>query len=444
MSPGFLLRQSAAVPVRHLFVALGIGAALGAGFWYWSLHQPVDYVSTALLSYESPHRFLADSAPAEAETPTVRIADSILSPAVLRRLADQVRFAADAPAQASGNASGNAASGDFQSGDARVESFRSHFDLAQPAPGLLQVTFRGQDAKQVPAATNALAGALAAWVAQPPSAAANGHGAGMVPLSASAAPSNKVASPLEAVRAPAPQPPTAMRVTGPAQDGKRAAAELQRRATVLDEDVATLELQRHGIDRQIGERAGEEKDLENALPRAAASPSADRTRLAAVVKELARLRLLHGSLVTDEESEKKQAQSLRARAAVLRNSPAPVEAAAPAAPRLPVPPAARPANRLPAPSSAAPSPAATEQPQWQGSFTVIAWGEKPIPVGDERKVTMLWFGGAAAIVGALIYLVLIAWRFRPVSDLAALRRALPGGAKYFGAVAGGPLAEKSS
>jgi len=501
MSPGSLIRHFAVVPVRHLFVALGIGAALGGGFWYWSRHMPVDYTSTALLSYESPHRFLADNSGAEPEPPTVRIADSILSPAVLRTVADQVQFAPDV------SAAGNAAPGSAASGDARAESFRSHFDLAQPAPGLLQVTFRGRNAKQVSAATNALAGALAAWVPKPAGNDEAGAGTASPPASA-AAPVNNAASPPKPVVTPAPAPvrAPAPQPAAPAHDPRRAAAELMRRAATLDEDAATLDLQRQGVDRQIGELAGEEKGLENALPRftpesdpryaavrqlqgklaaakkhledlrqrytdaypdvqtgkenvaaleqqlaampvvrPAAPPSADQARLAAVVRELARLRLLHGSLLADQESEKAEAQGLRARAAVLRNSPAPAEVAAPSPAPAPV------AVPPPAPTAAPPQPAAAapiaepgEQPKWQGSFTVVAWGEKPVPLGDERKVAMLWAGLAAAVVAAAIYLLLTAWRFRPVSDLATLRRVLPGSAKYFGAVAGSPCTEKSS
>jgi Na+-translocating ferredoxin:NAD+ oxidoreductase RnfD subunit len=47
-----------------------------------------------------------------------------------------------------------------------------------------------------------------------------------------------------------------------------------------------------------------------------------------------------------------------------------------------------------------------------------------------------------AFASAVFYLALVAWRYRPISDPNTLRRVLSG-AKYFGAVAGNPIAEKS-
>ena len=69
-----LVSRAAVVPARHLFLALCLAATLGSGFWLWSRLLPVEYVSSALLSYESPHNFLSHTSTAESDVPTGEIA----------------------------------------------------------------------------------------------------------------------------------------------------------------------------------------------------------------------------------------------------------------------------------------------------------------------------------------------------------------------------------
>jgi hypothetical protein len=437
-----LVSRAAVVPARHLFLALCLAAALGSGFWLWSRLLPVEYVSSALLSYESPHNFLSHTSTAESDVPTVEIAESVLSSEVLLKLADQVQFE---PGQTTGPG-GKSAAPNGSDDSARAGDFRSHLDLAQPAPGLLQVTYRGTDSKQVPAATNAVAGALAAWVPKPVKTSVDvGAGTRLPVRSADRGSARHLDATVHSTPS-ATSPAVSGSAGGQVQDPRSRAAELQRHAATLQENIATLVLQQQGIEHRIDDLITEEKNLEGNLspfPTDAAT-EADRARLAAVVKQLGPLRLMRATLVTEQEDEKKQAQSFKAEAlAVLSGRPIPL----PTAPLPPAAPSAISGEDAAQPQSAGllnADQGSTKQPNWQGTFTVVAWGEKPLPLGDERKRLLICAGAASAIALATIYLSLAAWRFRPVSDLASLRKVLPGDVKYFGSVSGNPIVEKPS
>lgn len=496
-----LLRRAVHVPLRHLLVALGMAVAVGAGFWIWSVSLPVDYASASLLAYETPHHFLAIGLPADAEAPTIRIAQSVLSPAMFSKLADQVHFTLDSESISDRPKDQNAAV-------ARLDSFRSHFDLSQPGPGLLQVSYHGREQKQVEASTNAVASTLAAWVAQPPAAQT------MPSAPSTTAPS--IALPL----APAPAPTIAVPI-GASEDAmpptpaqKRKAAELRRRADVLDENVATLALQQQSIEGRIQKLISEKKTLEHpgsgssssdrdpsmsarqqvekqlaaarkrlkdlsqsyaddypdvqaikdrvaileqrlaAIPPApTAHPASDaashvnQPRLAAIAKSLAPLRALRTAVVTEFEQDRKQVQNLREQAvAALHSQTASAQVAAVRQPATPVAPAVAVSHveHTPVPSDTVTARDAAQPPVWLGHFTVLSWGEKPHPVEDDSKQMLIWIGIAAALVIAAAYLALAGWYFRPVTHLASLQEGLPSDVKYLGAISGGPLMENLS
>jgi hypothetical protein len=98
-----LLRRLVRVPLRHLLLASGIGLAIGIGFWVWSSQLPINYVSSALLSYETPHRLLDAATPPDSQAPTVRIAESVLTPAELLKIATQLQFVANASSDSGGS-----------------------------------------------------------------------------------------------------------------------------------------------------------------------------------------------------------------------------------------------------------------------------------------------------------------------------------------------------
>jgi hypothetical protein len=498
-----LLRRAVHVPLRHLLVASGMLVVVSGGFWIWSLSLPVDYVSSSLLSYETPHHFLAVGLPPDADAPTIRIAQSVLSPATLAKLADQVHFNADSESIDDRPKNQNAAV-------AKLDNFRSHFDLSQPAPGLLQVSYRGRDQKQVEASTNAVASTLSAWVPQAPvapSPAADPNArvlpSALIAVAPSVAPA--IAAPVSASEDSA--PPTAAQ--------KRKAAELRRRADVLDENVATLALQQQGIEGRIQKLLTEKKGLEHpagstssstdkdpsivsarqqverqlatarkrlkelsqsyaddfpdvqaikdrvtileqrlaALPPVpAAHPAPDaasrvnQPRLAAIAKSLAPLRALRATVDTELEEKRKDVQNLRAQAvASLHSQTASTQVAIVPPPVVPAP--AMVANHIdpaPAPADTLTVKDAAQHPVWLGHFTVLSWGEKPHPVEDDSRQMLMWIGLAAALLIAAAYLALAGWYFRPVTHLASLQEGLPSDVKYLGAISGGPLMENLS
>jgi hypothetical protein len=424
MQIGVILRQSASVPARHLLVTFILGSTLASGFWLWSRRLPIDYVSSALLSYENPHHFLSSGASAQPDTPTVQIADSILPPPVLKRLADQLHFAAR-PARTE--------SPEEQSGD-----FRSHFELIQPAPGLLQITYRGNDEKQVTASVNALAGVVAAWVPKPPESTSPANPL-VAPVSKQTVTPSKAPAPIS-LSATASSTSPANALASPE------AAVLRHRIVELSENSATLALQRHSVDHQISDLLQEKQRLqsERTSPtsdsRVAARPpgsgaSVSATGLSVVIKNLAQLRMVRATLVAEEESNEEQLQKLRTQAAAGAGSAAvPVPIATPRASDM------SPAKNQPTVPKANAAPIQS----WQGSFSVVAWGEKPHPLGDDQRRMLLWLGIATSIVCALLYFAFAAWRFRAVQDLSSLRAAMPRDTKYLGAVAGSPLTGKAS
>jgi hypothetical protein len=365
------------IPARHFLLAVGIAAALGFGACWWSRSLPVEYVSSALLSYGTTHDFLRDSANAEGNPPVTRIVESVLSPQTLLRIADQVQFPPNPSAAA------------------RSADFHSHLEFVQPAAGLLQVSYHGMDGRQAVAATNAVAGALAAWAPRPARA----------PGDASAAVAAKVPSTTPALAEDSPPVTQAATATPPVDTGLaqgHQATELRRRAATLEKDNARLSPKLQNIERQIRDLTDEEKSLEGSLSRFPTGAAAKRSRLAAVVRQLGPLRLRRGMLETHIVSQEQQIRSLRARAVAIERRST-VATAAP----VPGPPVEQPVPTVTVPRS---NPDSTQQPTWQGTFSVMAWGEKPLPLGDARKKFVLWSGLAAGIAAAAFYLALVAWR----------------------------------
>ena len=412
------------MPLGHIFLASCIAVSVGVGFWYRSSKLPVDYVSSALLSYEEPQHLQTDSQAKDADSPIVRIAESRLSPSVLLKVADRVQFPNDG---ARGRYSTGASATDAGA-RARSEAFRSHVGLTEPAPGLLQVTFRGANAGLVFRSTNAIAGVLAAWTATP---APPPHPSDSAVAKSIAAPQ----APLHMSAAPAPAPAVQIRPDTPEQ--QPGAENLLHRAAGLEENIATLALQQRNLERDIADLLKQRDGLSSAS-------AADHARRAAITSQLGELRSLRETLMEQRESQLEQVQGLKARAAALRTStPAP----APADPTSSTTPSVAIANSHPS----APSPpvevqrveATSTQQTWGGSFTIIDRAQAARLVTDDRKKVLLWAGLGVAFASAVFYLALVAWRYRPISDPNTLRRLLSG-AKYFGAVAGNPIAEKSS
>jgi hypothetical protein len=355
----------------------------------------IEYESSALLSYEVPHQFLADAG-APSDVPTVRIAESVLSTQTLEKLAQQLGSRASAAA------------------------LRSHFELLQPGPELLQVTYRGNDQKQVVTATNALAGVLAAWVAAPETRSA--------PASSLPTPTSQVEQP-EPPAPASPKPPATTAEKSPNVAGQR------RRLAVLRENSATLALQQRSIEQRISALLQQRRTIQSGTQLNPSTTDPRGQTPSATTKELAQLRELRTAVLAEQRSNAEKAQKLTTQRTADAETPAtpPAPSGTPA-PTIATPPVSRPPNH----DQDATSPA------WQGSFSVVDWGEKPHPVGGDPRRLLLWLGAVASILSAALYVAFAAWRYRSIQDLASLRRALPRDTRYFGAVAGTPLREKSS
>ncbi len=494
-----LLRRLVRVPLRHLLLASGIGLAIGIGFWVWSSQLPINYVSSALLSYETPHRLLDAATPPDSQAPTVRIAESVLTPAELLKIATQLQFVANASSDSGGSL--NASSVD-------VKSFRSHYALSQPAPGFLQITYRGQDLRQVEASINTLASTLAAWVPAPPAPAVAAVDPVLKP--APPEPSKPAIQPAAAV----PAQLAVLSDAEPTTAQKRKAAELRRRADVLDENVATLALQRQTFDSQILKLVTEEKGLKRSAAPAAGASDKDSTRrqletqlatakqrlkelsqsygddypdveavkarvtsleqrlaslppassarpadsaahanpaanqavnqnkIAAIHKSLAQLRGLSAMVTTEWEADKKQVESLRSQAATVLQSQTVSRVSAVSQPVAPA--ASVSASAVPQVHATPAAQSAAQNPIWLGHFTVLSWGGIPRSMGDGGRQRLIWLGVAAGLAFAAMYLTLAVWRFRPVTNTASLPSELPSDVKYFGAISGAPLMENPS
>lgn len=456
MRSGSIFRRFVSLPKHHYVVAAGLAGAIGAGTWFWVSNLPVEYISSALLSYDSGTHLAPDHQTGDADVPVVRVAEAVLTPAVLKKIVGNVHFPADA---SPGPYESNVPLETAPYGSS-VQLFRSHFDLEQSAPGLLQVTFRADDSTLVSASTKALAEALVIWVAPPvaPSAPAINTPAPPVPDStdglravANEKPASDVTSSIESTATPASGPKMSPAVL---HSGAASGGISQRRVAKLDDDLATLELQQRSLDRTIANLV-----KRKAAPSSSSASNAESsaTQRANFSKQIAELRALRASLISEEVQKKKEIADLKDEATT-KPSEASDATPPPSAVSHPAENVAEAASRQTAPSqSATPGTGQTlsvvvpvsytEDPSGfipHGSFSVLEWGASPLPVADKQKPLLMGAGMATAAAVAILYLMTMIWRFAPISEPAALRRALHGNAEYFGAVSGTPVNSGSS
>lgn len=458
MRSGSIFRRFVSLPKHHYFVAAGLAGAIGAGTWFLVSNLPIEYISSALLSYDSGNHLASDHQAGDADVPVVRVAEAVLTPAVLKKIAGNVHFPAGArPGPYDSNVPLETAPY-----GSSVQLFRSHFDLEQSAPGLLQVTFRADDSTLVSASTKALSEALVTWVAPPVAP----------PAPAINTPTPPVPDPADGLRAVANEKPVSdvaqmssiQSAGAPASGPKMSPAVLhsgaasgvisQRRIAKLDDDLATLELQQRSLDRTIANLV-KRKPVTGSSSASNAENSA--TRRVEFSKQIAELRALRASLISEEDQKKKQIADLKDEAAT-KPSEASDETSPPSVVSHPAENVAEGASKQPAPSqSATPGTGQTlsvvvpvsytGDPSGfipHGSFSVLEWGASPLPVADKQKPLLMGAGMATAAAVAIFYLMTMIWRFAPISEPAALRRALRGDAEYFGAVSGTPVNSGSS
>lgn len=425
MRIGETLRALPRVPVRHIVFAIVCGAAVGVGFWVWSRSLATEYVMSALLSYDTPHRFLSASPSPQSDDSTVQIAQSILSPQLLKKLAAKSQL----PSSAS---SDGVASTD-------TDNFRSHLELTQPAPGLLQMTYRDLNEKQVAAAMDLLTNALTSWTPEPDAQ----------PVSATvpAAKDPSVVAAASGLPASSPAPPSNVPVQSPGSKPGLSAAQTEHRIAALREDSATLALQQKEIEHRIFALNQQRRGMEFAQNSNAGFQARSEQRSpAAASHDLAKLRDIRAELITQQQANAARMEKLKERADGIDQIPSPAgissEVPAPQPSPVPAPPAI--SNPEPQKVSQETAQPADTHPVAKGSFSIIEGGGRPRAVGNEEKLRILSLGAVAAVLSTLIYLLVAGWRFRPVTDLESLRHVLPLHARYLGAVAGSPLTEEKT
>ena len=413
MRIGETFRGLPRIPVRHIILAFVCGTAVLTAFGVWSRSLATEYMKSALLSYDTPHRFLVTGTPPQSEDSTVQIAESILSPQLLKRIQVDSQFPSGA-------------------GGTNADEFRMHMELTQPAPGLLQLTYRGENEKQVAAATDLLSNALASWISE----------ADVTPVPAAVKPAKDRTAVTAAPALPATRPTPPSNIVLPSSEARPAlnTAQMAHRIAALKEDSATLALQQREIEHQISELNQHRRGITSSGAEVQAEP--EQTHPMSINHDLAKLRDVRAELIAQQQANRAMMEKLEEQAIETDQIPSPAKLSSqPSAPQpapIPVPPA----TGSPAPQQTAVS--AAKHPIVRGSFSVIEGGGKPHPVGNEEKLRILTLGTLAAILSTAIYLLLAGWRFRPVTDLDSLHHAIPRDARYFGAVAGSPLTEKTS
>ncbi|MFT4114207.1 hypothetical protein [Silvibacterium sp.] len=414
MNAGILRKRLTSIPPGHWLVALLLGAvAGGAAYWEWT-RLPSDYLASSLLSYESPKQFLADQ-PA-AETSIVETAGGILTANRLNAIAASTQFVPDADSSPDGaeNSPGLA--------------LRAQMDLEQPGPGLLQVTLHGQNPAAVLSAVNAVSSALASWRASVPAASRASKTEKARPLPAESV-RTKPAGKQSLASLRFQEQEMAERISELSADQQQLETSTADTGTVIDPDAA----QRSLIGSKIATTKRRLEDLQQ--------DDADDAEIAAVQQSLAGLRHQYSMLLPPPAgaSRAEELDRIVKQLAQLRLQHGTLEDQIAALSNQPLATPASPANSAegetsPHPERPAADGAAAANPA--GTFSVIAWGEGPHVRPNLERTLLLWGGIAGAVLIAVLYMVTIFRRYSPVLDAGGTMKALPPEISFYGVVIG--------
>lgn len=439
------LQSVLALPASHRLAATGIALATAASFIVGSHFMPVEYASSASLSFQG-------------DAPTVATAESILATGQFAALAKHLL--------------------PERTRTSSAVRLHSRITLTEPVLGNLLVTIRENDPRASIAAANAIAALLAAWVpldsppaelpslagddtAPPPSifdsAAPDLHASDSPASSDRPIPSDSPAPPQPA-NAALPKSPahpaaipglTPSPIQSPAQPAADANADLQQLKLQLAARQAELERQFDSVNRKLVSLDAQKLKLQQ-------NPAAARPSLAAVTKQATQLNLRRDQLLRLLDANDSANDALRAReraAARQAATPTPSQVAAPATPqpvahddnRAPLPPA-QPAPTPQPPSAVVPPTSTFRDIALQDtapsgttpkpSFTVLVWAREAHPVNLVFKRLLLWTAPAIGILCGLLYLILAVRRYRPVRGAAALKQALPARVIFLGSIPG--------
>lgn len=443
-----------ALPLRHKLLAAAITLVMIAGSLALALRLPREYVSSAVLSFDES----ADVRPA---LPGVKVggksakdlAESILNGDALKVAPTQLTFLPE------------------NSQNGQMTQLRAHLTIMESSTSKLRVTWRGREAGQTLAVTNAVADLLASSA---PWDNGTVHASDSATLSSSAAPATATkATPrivgiqgnMNQVRArhqtlleeerqlQSQLDKTETRLTtlegeqrrleGNIQptksEGERPVTARQRLNTQLSavkkhlEDLRARYTDEYPDVQAAQERVAQVETELATLPAEGALPEADQPRLDAIATEISDLRGDRRRLLQSFQDDKTLDKNLRDREETLEHSAQPETQE-----HTPVPSSLSSGKPEQAVGDREASPARFRNSiepvkERKSPFSVLERAEVAQPV-DNVQLRLIWLGSAAGVLSGIFYLTLALWWFRAVHSLASLERIVPGEVAYVGAI----------
>ena len=419
-----IVARIAVLPLRHKLIGACVSLAVLIGFLLAILLLPPQkYRSSALLSFDGS-TVTANSlnASQNGQGPTEALAESILSDETIKTLCWQLNMMPENPT------------------GAEVADFRASLTFTQVSPLQLRVDWRGPDASQAVAATNAVAVLLASWV---PEAATSHASVSISPVQPGLGAPKGATPALENVLRQHQLHQFKLAAT------EQSLAELGEEARKLEEKIksAGAEKQRALSARQplVTQLATERKKLEGLRTRYTdeyPDVEASRERIAEIQAKLDALPAQPAAQDADENllsTVTKQIDDLRAQRALLLH-------------QLQVDMWLEKGLGGRGPKGQAQVASRSQPPPGQGTegmplasdamnggqarpFTVVESASDAKPM-DNRYSLLRRAGALVGPLCGLFYLFLAARWFRAVSNAESLERILPAGVPYLGAIPG--------
>jgi hypothetical protein len=441
------------LPLRHKLLAAAISLVMIAGSLVLTLRHPREYVSSAVLSFDES----ADEHPALTGVKVDRRSAKDLAESILNGDALKV-----APTQL--------ASFSEDSQNSQLAQPRAHLTIMEIPTSKLRVTWRGREAGQTLAVTNAVADLLASWV---PGDSETLHPSDSTTLSPSATPATATkATPriagvpgknqvrtrhqtlLEEERQLQSQlDKTEHRLTtlegeqrrlegniqSTKSEGQRPVTARQRLNTQLSAAKKNLEdLRARYTDEYPDVQAAQERVAQvetelAALPAERPLPEADQPRLDAIAKEISDLRSERRRILQSFQDDETRDKNFRDQEEPLAHSAQPETqepTAIPSSLSLGKPEQAlghREASNARFRNSIEPV------KERKSPFSILERAEVAQPV-DNVQLRLIWLGSGAGVLLGILYLTLALWWFRAVQNLTALEQIVPGEVAYVGAI----------
>jgi len=441
------------LPLRHKLLAAAFSLVMIAGSLVLTLRHPREYVSSAVLSFDES----ADEHPALPGVKAGRksakdLAESILNGDTLKVAPTQLAFSSE------------------DSQNSQVAQPRAHLTIMEIPTSKLSVTWRGREAGQTLAVTNAVADLLASWN---PGNSGVLHPSDSTTLSSVMATTAKEATPLIAgVQG------NVNKVRARHQTLREEERQLQSQLDKTDSRLTTLEEERRRLEGNIqltkseGQRSvtahqrlnaqlsAAKKNLEDlrarytdeypdvqaaqervaqvetelaTLPAELTLTEADQPRLDAIAKEIGDLRSERRRILQSFQDDETLDKNLRDQEVTFEQSAQPKtqeHTAIPSSLSLGKPEQAlghRGASNARFRNSIEPV------KERKSPFSILERAEVAQPV-DNVQLRPIWLGSAAGVLSGILYLTLALWWFRAVQSVATLEQIVPGEVAYVGAI----------